>query len=61
MLSSATRDVLSTPVPVAALPAQRVKGRETPVMAFKVIDPRAITTVPAVTAIVDRSGVGKSI
>jgi len=61
VLSSATRDVLSTPVPVAALPAQRVKGRETPVMAFKVIDPRAITTVPAVTAIVDRSGVGKSI
>ena len=61
VLSSATRDVLSAPVPVAALPARRVKGRETPVMAFKVVDPRAITTVPAATDIVNRSGVGKSI
>lgn len=36
VLSAATRDVLSAPVPVAELPAQLVKGRETPVVAFKI-------------------------
>jgi len=36
VLSAATRDVLSVPVPVAELPAQLVKGRETPVVAFKI-------------------------
>ena len=36
VLSSATMDAASVPVPVTALPAQRVKGRETPVVAFKV-------------------------
>src|SRR5215469_8792239 len=36
VLSEATRDVLSVPVPVAELPAQLVKGRETPVVAFKI-------------------------
>jgi len=36
VLSEATRDVLSVTVPVAALPEQRVKGRETPVVAFKI-------------------------
>jgi class 3 adenylate cyclase/ActR/RegA family two-component response regulator len=58
VLSSATRDVLSVPVPVAALPAQRVKGRETPVVAFKVVDPHATTTAPTVSDIVNsfRSG-----
>ena len=33
---SATRDATSLPVPVTALPPQLVKGRETPVVAFKV-------------------------
>src|SRR6516165_9625035 len=36
VLSSATRDVLAVPVPVAELPAQLVKGRDTPVVAFKI-------------------------
>jgi class 3 adenylate cyclase/DNA-binding NarL/FixJ family response regulator len=37
VLSSATRDVLSVPVPAAEeLPAQLVKGRDTPVVAFKI-------------------------
>jgi len=36
VLSAATRDVLSVKVPVTALPAQRGKGRETPVVAFKI-------------------------
>jgi adenylate cyclase len=36
VLSSATRDVLSVQVPVTALPPQLVKGRETPVVAFKI-------------------------
>jgi adenylate cyclase len=36
VLSAATRDVLSVPVPAAELPAQLVKGRETPVVAFKI-------------------------
>ena len=36
VLSSATRDAASVPVPVTALPPQLVKGRETPVVAFKV-------------------------
>ena len=36
VLSSATRDVLSVPVQLTALPAQLVKGRETPVVPFKV-------------------------
>jgi adenylate cyclase len=41
VLSSATRDVLSVPVPLMALPAQLVKGRETPVVPFKVGPPGA--------------------
>jgi adenylate cyclase len=36
VLSSATRDMLSIPVPAAELPAQLVKGRDTPVVAFKI-------------------------
>src|SRR5215472_13060599 len=48
VLSSATRDVVSEPVPLAALPAQRVKGRETPVMAFKVVDRARLQEQPAV-------------
>ena len=36
VLSSATRDVLSVQVPAAELPAQLVKGRDTPVVAFKI-------------------------
>ena len=36
VLSSATRDAAAVPVPVTALPPQLVKGRETPVVAFKV-------------------------
>jgi class 3 adenylate cyclase/DNA-binding NarL/FixJ family response regulator len=36
VLSEATRSVISVPVPVTALPAQLVKGRETPVVAYKV-------------------------
>jgi class 3 adenylate cyclase/ActR/RegA family two-component response regulator len=35
VLSSATRDLLTVLVPLIALPAQLVKGRETPVTAFK--------------------------
>jgi class 3 adenylate cyclase len=35
VISAATRDVLSVPVPLTALPAQLVKGRQTPVKAFK--------------------------
>jgi adenylate cyclase len=35
VLSSATRDLLTVPVPLTALPAQLVKGREAPVTAFK--------------------------
>jgi class 3 adenylate cyclase len=58
VLSSATRDVLSEPVPLAALPAQRVKGRETPVMAFKVVDSTRRQEQPAVGDIVNSSGVG---
>jgi class 3 adenylate cyclase len=55
VLSSATRDVLSEPVPLAALPAQRVKGRETPVMAFKVLDRTRLQEQPAVGDIVNSS------
>jgi class 3 adenylate cyclase/DNA-binding NarL/FixJ family response regulator len=36
VLSEATRSVISVPVPVTALPAQLVKGRDTPVVAYKV-------------------------
>jgi class 3 adenylate cyclase len=39
VISSATRDVLSVPVPLIALPASLVKGRETPVVPFKVGPP----------------------
>ena len=39
VISSATRDVLSVPVPLMALPAQLVKGRETPVTPYKVGPP----------------------
>jgi class 3 adenylate cyclase/ActR/RegA family two-component response regulator len=39
VISSPTRDVLSAPVPLVALPAQLVKGRETPVVPFKVGPP----------------------
>jgi hypothetical protein len=39
VISSATRDVLSVPVALIALPAQLVKGRETPVVPFKVGPP----------------------
>ena len=39
VISSATRDVLSVPVPLVALPAQLVKGRETPVTPYKVGPP----------------------
>jgi adenylate cyclase len=35
VISSATMDVLTVPVPLTALPAQLVKGRQTPVEAFK--------------------------
>jgi len=35
VVSSATRDLLTVPVPLTALPAQLVKGRQTPVAAFK--------------------------
>ncbi len=41
VLSSATRDLLTVPVPLTALPAQLVKGRETPVAAFKAGPPGA--------------------
>src|SRR5262249_6754973 len=36
VLSEATRIVISVPVHMTALPAQLVKGRETPVVAYKV-------------------------
>ena len=36
VLSETTHSVISVPVPVAALPPQLVKGRETPVVAYKV-------------------------
>ncbi len=36
VLSETTRNVISVPVDVTALPAQLVKGRETPVVAYKV-------------------------
>jgi class 3 adenylate cyclase len=39
VLSAATRDVLAVPVALTALPAQLVKGRQTPVAAFKVRPP----------------------
>ncbi|TVZ05474.1 response regulator [Trebonia kvetii] len=38
VISSGTRNALTTPVPLTALPPQLVKGRETPVLSFK-IDP----------------------
>jgi hypothetical protein len=41
VISSATREVLSVAVPLVALPAQLVKGRETPVEPFKVCPPGA--------------------
>jgi adenylate cyclase len=43
VLSSATRDVLSVPLHATALPARLVKGRETPVVAFKVTSFRSTT------------------
>jgi len=39
VISSATRDVLSVPVPLVALPASLVKGRQTPVIPFKLGPP----------------------
>jgi class 3 adenylate cyclase len=44
VLSSATRDAAAVPVPVTALPPQLVKGRETPVVAFKVGQMTQLTT-----------------
>jgi class 3 adenylate cyclase len=38
VISAATRKALTSPVPLTALPAQLVKGRDTPVLSFK-IDP----------------------
>lgn len=36
MLSEGTRAALTVPVTAAALPAQQVKGRETPISAYKI-------------------------
>ena len=47
VLSAATRDVLAVPVPLTALPAQLVKGRQTPVAAFKVRPPGTGTPADA--------------
>ena len=38
MLSEATLKALSTPVPAVPLGAQLVKGRDTPVVAYKIAD-----------------------
>ncbi len=47
VLSEATVKALSTPVDVIPLPSQMVKGRDTPVVAFKLTQPGAGTTGPA--------------
>ncbi len=47
VLSEATVKALSTPVDVIPLPAQTVKGRDTPVIAFKLTQPGAGAPVPA--------------
>ncbi|HEY0936203.1 MAG TPA: adenylate/guanylate cyclase domain-containing protein [Trebonia sp.] len=39
VISSGTKDALSVPVPLTALPAQLVKGRQTPVTAFRADPP----------------------
>ncbi len=41
VLSEATVKALSTPVDVIPLPSQMVKGRDTPVVAFKLTQPGA--------------------
>jgi class 3 adenylate cyclase len=48
VISAATRKALTTPVALTALPAQLVKGRETPVVSFK-IDPAGTAGLPAET------------
>jgi adenylate cyclase len=47
VLSEATVKALSTPVDVIPLPSQIVKGRDTPVVAFKLTQPGAGAPVPA--------------
>jgi len=45
VISSATRNALTAPVPLTALAPQLVKGRETPVLSFK-IDPAGTPRPP---------------
>jgi len=47
VLSEATVKALATPVDVIPLPSQMVKGRDTPVVAFKLTQPGAGAPVPA--------------
>jgi adenylate cyclase len=47
VLSEATVKALSTPVDVIPLPSQMVKGRDTPVVAFKLTQPGAGAPAPA--------------
>jgi class 3 adenylate cyclase len=44
VMSDATRQSLRIPVAATALPSQIVKGRDTPVIAFKLTEPMAATT-----------------
>ncbi len=51
VLSEATVKALATPVDVIPLPSQMVKGRDTPVVAFKLTQPGAGAPVPATRGI----------
>jgi adenylate cyclase len=64
VLSEAARDVLTAAVPVIALPAQLVKGRDTPVVAYKIapasLADRAASRVATVRARSRGSGLTSS-
>jgi adenylate cyclase len=55
VLSEATRAALTVPVTAAALPAQQVKGRDTPVIAYKIGQPGRAAASPRPAAQADRA------
>lgn len=46
VLAEATRNALTAPTTAVALPAQLVKGRDTPVVAYKVEPPATTAVLP---------------
>ena len=46
VLADATRDALTLPTATVALPPQLVKGRDTPVVAYKVVQPAISSGLP---------------